>query len=226
MSFPLSPTVGATTTTNNITYIYAVGSNGVGYWTRLPIVITSSTSGGGSGTVASGTGTTTTFVIQNTTQSTGTNSGALQVWGGAGIGGNLYVGGTIYQNGVAVGTGGGGGGSSTGTTSSFLITSQIQSVSTTTGALVVSGGVGIGLNLNVGGIVSGGGVRTSTTSTTPQNPAVGDLWYNTLQDVTYRYTFDGSQTNWIDITGPIAVVSTNTVVIKNTYQGFIMVFGG
>ena len=34
----------------------------------------------------------------NTTQSTSTNSGALQITGGAGIGGNLYVGGTIFGN--------------------------------------------------------------------------------------------------------------------------------
>ena len=52
------------------------------------------------GTAASGTGTTTTFVISNITQSIGTNSGALQVYGGAGIGGNLYVGGTVIGGGV------------------------------------------------------------------------------------------------------------------------------
>jgi hypothetical protein len=51
------------------------------------------------GVAASGTGTTTTFVISNTTISTGTNSGALQVQGGVGIGGDLYVGGTLAVNG-------------------------------------------------------------------------------------------------------------------------------
>jgi Chaperone of endosialidase len=48
------------------------------------------TGGGGSST-----GTTSTFVILNTTQSTTTATGALQVRGGAGIGLNLNVGGTI-----------------------------------------------------------------------------------------------------------------------------------
>ena len=62
-----------------------------------------------SGTSASGTGTTTTFVISNVTESTGTNSGALQVAGGVGIGGNLNVGGVItatnvYVRGYAVST--------------------------------------------------------------------------------------------------------------------------
>ena len=45
--------------------------------------------------LASSTGTTSTFTIQNTTNSTSTNSGALQVWGGVGVAGNLFVGGVI-----------------------------------------------------------------------------------------------------------------------------------
>jgi len=36
MPFPYSPTVGQTTVTNNITYIYAVSTaTNVGYWTRV-----------------------------------------------------------------------------------------------------------------------------------------------------------------------------------------------
>lgn len=38
--------------------------------------------------------------------STSTLTGSLVVAGGAGIGGDLQVGGTIYQKGIAVGTGG------------------------------------------------------------------------------------------------------------------------
>ena len=44
------------------------------------------------------------FVLTNLTQSTSTNTGALVVAGGVGIGGNLNVGGAIYQRGVAVPT--------------------------------------------------------------------------------------------------------------------------
>ena len=56
------------------------------------------------------TGTTSTFVISNITQSISTNSGALQVAGGVGIGGNLFVGGTftataVFINGQSVGLG-------------------------------------------------------------------------------------------------------------------------
>ena len=96
MAFPSSPINGQTTTTNNINYIY---NSTLGVWNRVATTITLS-SGTVGGTAASGTGTTTTFVIQNTTQSTSTNTGALQVWGGVGVGGNLNVGGTITGGGV------------------------------------------------------------------------------------------------------------------------------
>jgi hypothetical protein len=72
--------------------------------------------------------------------------------------------------------------------------------------VIVAGGVGISGNLNVGGRIIGGGVRTTTSSTSPQNPTVGDIWYNTVNDSVYRYTDDGSgEVYWIDTTGPAVV---------------------
>jgi hypothetical protein len=62
--------------------------------------------------------------------------------------------------------------------------------------------VGIGGNLNVGGVITGGGVRSSTTTTTPTPANVGDIWYYQGTDAVYRYEFDGFTTTWIDITGP------------------------
>jgi len=83
----------------------------------------------------------------------------------------------------------------------------VESTGTNTGAVVVEGGVGISGNLNVGGRIIGGGVRTTTASTVPQNPTVGDIWYNTTNDVVYRYTDDGSNFfYWIDITGPVVAL--------------------
>jgi hypothetical protein len=64
--------------------------------------------------------TTSTIIILNTTTSNSTNTGALTVSGGVGIGGNLYVGGTVN------------------------ITNTTDATSTTTGALTVVGGIGIG----------------------------------------------------------------------------------
>jgi len=144
-------------------------------------IITTATIGNYAAASGGGTGTTSTFVISNITQSSNTFSGALQVWGGAGVGGNMYIGGnTVIQSttnststntGALVVRGGVGlsgnlyisgsivdvtagviiGGQTTGTTSTFLISNTTTSTSTTTGAFVVSGGAGIGGNLYVGG---------------------------------------------------------------------------
>jgi len=76
------------------TWTFTVSSTGSVTLNGTPFV-----SGGGSTTAASGTGTTTTFIISNITASAGTNSGALQVAGGVGIGGNLYAG-DVYSNGI------------------------------------------------------------------------------------------------------------------------------
>ena len=59
--------------------------------------ITTATSGSGASGISS-TGTTSTFVISSTASSTSTNTGALQVVGGVGIGGNLNVGRNISRN--------------------------------------------------------------------------------------------------------------------------------
>jgi hypothetical protein len=95
----------------------------------------------------------------------------------------------------------------TGPGAGLRVTGGVESTGTNTGAVLVQGGVGISGNLNVGGRIIGGGVRTTTTSTVPQNPTIGDIWYNTTNDVVYRYTDDGSNSfYWIDITGPVVAL--------------------
>jgi len=71
-------------------------------------------------------------------------------------------------------------------------------------------------DLNVSGNVVGGGVRSTTSSTKPTNPIVGDIWYNTTTDTTYRYTNDGATSYWLDISGP-AIVTSSTVPIVRGY---------
>jgi hypothetical protein len=78
--------------------------------------------------------------FNNTTQTVGTDSGALTVVGGIGIGGGVYVGGNLYAAGTVTAT------------NTVRITNSDVSTSTTTGALVVTGGLGIGGNLVVGGL--------------------------------------------------------------------------
>jgi hypothetical protein len=122
------------------------------------------------------------ILVTTSTNATSTNSGAVQVVGGIGIGGDLWIGGTIYSGNVPVLTTSSLGSSvfggndititSTGTTSStflrfdntstlqtvtnrgFTTTNRIfisnttESTTTNTGALVVSGGIGVGKRVN------------------------------------------------------------------------------
>jgi hypothetical protein len=134
------------------------------------------------------------FIVKSSTPATATTSGALQVIGGAGIGGNLYVGGSLSVTGTINGTvngtittatnlSGGTAGqipyqTATGYTSFFgpgtagqvlvsygstgtptfqstlTLASSTIATSTQTGAFQVVGGVGVGGNLYVGGIIS------------------------------------------------------------------------
>jgi len=104
-------------------------------------------------------------LITSSTGSTSKNTGALQVVGGVGVGGNLNVGG--FSNFV----------SDSSFNGNLLITSSTGSTSKNTGALQVVGGVGIGGNLNVGGFsnfvldssFNGNLLITSSTGSTSKN---------------------------------------------------------
>jgi len=187
MSFPSNPTNGQTALINNANYLYSSSTNA---WTKI------------AGTVTA----TNTLLVQSTATSVSPTTGALVVDGGAGVVGNLYVGGSIYQNGILVSGTGTLGLTSTGTNAPyFYISSTASSTSTTTGALIVAGGVGIGGNVDIGGNIIAGGVRSTTGPTTPVPATVGDIWYNTTNDVIYRYDFDGTTSTWVDITGPASM---------------------
>lgn len=130
-------------------------------------IVTTSTIGS---LVITTTSTTGTFLIANITQSTSTNTGALIVDGGVGVWGNVNVGGAVTATNLFIGpyqvstvtSLSFGGGTITGSTTML---STASSTSTTTGALTVIGGVGIGQALNVGTIVSAGLNTTSTNIT-------------------------------------------------------------
>ena len=86
-----------------------------------------------------------TSIFNATTASTTTTSGALQVVGGVGIGGQLNVGGATNK-----------------------FTASTASTSSTSGAVVVTGGVGIGGNLNVAGNTAITGTFTVASDGAPQ----------------------------------------------------------
>ena len=82
-------------------------------------------------------------------------------------------------------------------------TGTITISNTGSSALSIAGGV------IVAGQISGGGTRTTSASTPPSNPGVGDIWYNTLTDTVARYTSDGVTSVWLDITGPTVTNAFN-----------------
>ena len=101
------------------------------------------------------------ILVNSAVTSTSTATGALQVVGGVGIGGSVYIGNTatitstVNATSTATGAfqvrGGVGIGGSVYIGNTATITSTVSSTSTNSGALQVVGGVGIGGNLVVGG---------------------------------------------------------------------------
>jgi len=161
-------------------------------------------------------------VIQssNATDSSSTTTGALIIAGGAGIGGNLYVGGEIVASKLTV--------EYTTVTTTLVQTDDIittandtESTSTTTGALVVTGGAGIGKTLSIGvglrldpgaSITFGDGtVQTSRAprfftnndvalGLTVNDMLPGDFYYDDSTDSIYILVDYGGYTQLMDLT--------------------------
>lgn len=84
------------------------------------------------------------LIITNTDESTSNITGALQVAGGAGITSNLNVGGNLFVTQASTLSG------NVRVTGVTTITNSTESTSVITGALTVSGGVGVSSNVNIG----------------------------------------------------------------------------
>jgi hypothetical protein len=170
-----------------------------------------------------------TIRVTSSTNAISTTTGALQVVGGASIGGNLYVGGSII--GISTGTGGGIGTISAGTATftKVIVNGGVQANSTTTGDVVISGGLGVGGNIWIGGILYSAGAPVLTTASFNQtvtdgididivDVGGGVLQFNnisTLQTVTGR---GATTTNVIFL--------TNTATSTSTTTGALIVSGG
>jgi hypothetical protein len=135
MSFPLSPSNGATTVVNGITYQY-VSTQTAWYRVSSPI------------TVAVPASISNAVTILNTTNSYSTTTGALIVAGGQSLGGNLFVGGTSTY----IGTSFFNGVTATNITATSVTIAGVAASSTVTGALQIIGGVGVNGNLYAGNI--------------------------------------------------------------------------
>jgi hypothetical protein len=119
----------------------------------------------------------------------------------------------------------------TNTNSNLVVVATTTSISTTTGALVVGGGVGIAGNVYANTVYtttgirwagngvafsSGGGGGTFTANTAPPTSGnvAGDQWYDTSADILYEYLNDGTTSYWVD-TISIGSVSGNTLSYIN-----------
>jgi len=143
-------------------------------------------------------------VFTGTTNASSTVSGALQVTGGLGLGKDLYIGGNIRTNNssfnlantdaITVNFAGSATAINIGSTNGYTainnlttLTNVTNSVNTISGALTVAGGVGVGLDLRIGGSVYGN---------------------NYVGDGTAGLTFSVGVT-------PVLSIQTNTSTFKN-----------
>lgn len=212
LGFPTNPNPGDTYTIGTKTYIW----NGSAWLiqTGLATAVTA-TSVYATGTVT----------VANTSASTSTNSGALVVGGGAGIAGDLYLGGNL----VMQGAGGGSINISTATFMQLYVTGTNNATSTITGAVQVVGGVGIGQDLYVGGQFFAGGGLVLTTASFNNSFNAGDDISLTLTSASVIII---SNTSTIQSVTSRGSTTTNVVTFANTAQststdtGAVVIYGG
>jgi hypothetical protein len=127
-----------------------------------------------------------TLSVTSSTQSISTTTGALIVTGGTAIGGNLHVGGEIVAQRLVI--------EYTTITTTLVETDDIiktsnftNATSTTTGALQIAGGAGIGRDLWVGGLIYGELAGAVTTATNLAGGTAGQSPYQANPGVTVFY---------------------------------------
>jgi hypothetical protein len=212
-------TLPSRTPTGTATSYLSSGIDGVMAWVAAP-------TSGGSGSVSSGTATyaafyasTTNAVSENANlqftgtgvsiggriNSTSTTSGSFYVYGGVGITGNAFIGGTAYIPSTTPSN-----------ISNLLVSNNTSSTSTSSGTLVINGGVGIAGNAFIGGTF----VHQSTTSSVGTNSGSVTLAGGTFKypggsvtrttasgaiDIWFFFTPDGGTTYYASI--PMANLS-------------------
>jgi hypothetical protein len=168
-----------------------------------------------------------TLTLAGTAAATSTQTGALVVGGGVGIGGNLYVGGDIVANKLTI--------QLTTVTTTLVTTDDIistynttQSNSTTTGALQVAGGAGIGLDITVGGSIR---VASVVTATTFIGNLTGNITGNGTGNLHYQSANNTTSFLSTGTTGQLLVAAggaptwTNTTSIQVGYAANILGLG-
>jgi hypothetical protein len=148
------------------------------------------------------------------TESTSTVSGAFNVDGGAGISGNLYVGGELH------------------------VVNSTNATTTTDGALVVTGGVGIGGDVWIGGTLHATALSSLVSGSSQYaeqilvNPTSSTSYYLALTSGIsgYNSIYSPSDIEYDGLNDALLIGSridvTNTTLSANTYSGALTVYGG
>ena len=77
---------------------------------------------------------------------------------------------------------------------------------------ITANGVNLGTAVAQAFLLANNAAKSTTSDTAPVDPKVGDIWFDTITSITFRYNNDGVSNNWIDISGP-----QNTGYIYQSY---------
>jgi hypothetical protein len=154
----------------------------------------------------------TNLLVGSSTSATSTNTGALQVRGGAGIAGDLWLGGALYFSNA----------SGSFRAQRIEVLGSDTSYNSTTGALVVTGGVGVGGNVNIGSLTSATSSLTGALTVAGGLGVGGDVYanhyYSNGVPLNNIYWNGGVISSQFTVNNPAQSVSTTT--------GAVVVQGG
>jgi UDP-3-O-[3-hydroxymyristoyl] glucosamine N-acyltransferase len=155
--------------------------------------------------------------FSNSAAASSATSGALIVTGGAGISGNVYVGGNILD---VLGNADISGNLTVRNTGIVTIANTTISSDSGSGALKVSGGVGITKNINIGGMANITGVTSITSGNSSTSTGTGALKVTGGVGITENINIGGNS----NVSGNISITSGTTSTSTGT--GALVVSGG
>lgn len=76
-------------------------------------------------------------------------------------------------------------------------------------------------------VSAGGGVTVTTADTAPGSPAAGDIWFDSVNTRTYVYYNDGTSSQWVEASSPVAAVGLlDGGSASSTYGGIASINAG
>ena len=159
--------------------------------------------------------------IYNTTDSYSISTGALIINGGVGISKTVNIGGNLFVNKNSLFTGSVGVLSDTSLNGNLYVNSSTQSNNTTTGAVIISGGVGVSKTVNIGGDLSvkQNSLFTGSVSVLSDTSLNGNLFINSSTPST------NSTTGAVIISGGVGINGTVNIAQNMNITGSINMIG-